>query len=145
MRGAAIVRASWAGTAALVAGGALADAFERALLPVSILDLVLFTGGMVIFFWAYATAVARSRSDEIGIGGLYFLQGTAPRPVQLRLMGSLGAQVVVAFVVAGVRPFSAAAFALLVPMWGLGLAGLWGARYGTFSPRTGPVTPGSAP
>jgi hypothetical protein len=28
----------------------------------------------------------------------------------------------------------------LVPVFGLGLCGLWGARYGTFAPRTSPAT-----
>jgi hypothetical protein len=27
------------------------------------------------------------------------------------------------------------AFGFLVPMFGLGMSGLWGARYGTFEPR----------
>jgi hypothetical protein len=45
--------------------------------------------------------------------------------------------VVIAFTAAGIRPYSSLAFSILAPMWGLGLSGLWGARYGTFGPRVG--------
>jgi hypothetical protein len=41
-------------------------------------------------------------------------------------------------VTSAVRPFSSLAFGVLVPVSGLGLMGLWGARYGTFPPRGGP-------
>ena len=43
-----------------------------------IVSLVLFAVGMVVFVWAYAVAVGRSRTDLIGIGGLFFLAGSAP-------------------------------------------------------------------
>ena len=43
-------------------------------------------------------------------------------------------QCVVAVTVASVRPFTVAAFAVLVPMYGLGLNGVWAARHGTFGP-----------
>jgi hypothetical protein len=103
---------------------------------VVIVSLVLFVAGCVTFLWAYAIAVNRSRTDAIGIGGLYFLQGSAPRAVQVRLLGALSVQVLVAVVTAAVHPFTSQAFAVLAPMFGLGLAGLWGARYGHFGPRT---------
>ena len=98
-------------------------------------SLVLFVAGCVTFLWAYAIAVNRSRTDAIGIGGLYFLEGSAPRAVQIRLLGALAVQVVVAVVTAAVHPFTSQAFAVLAPMFGLGLSGLWGARYGHFGPR----------
>jgi hypothetical protein len=84
---------------------------------------------------AYAIAIGRSRFDAIGIGGLYFLAGSAPAPVRRLLLGALAVQTVVAFATAGARPFSALAFGILVPMFGLGLSGRWGARYGNFDPR----------
>jgi hypothetical protein len=55
--------------------------------------------------------------------------------VQAVLLGSLVVEVVVGLVAATVRIYTPVAFALLVPMYGLGLAGLWGATYGTFPPR----------
>jgi len=104
-------------------------------------SLLLFLAGCVTFLWAYAIAVGRSRTDAIGIGGLYFLQGSAPRAVQVRLLGALTVQVTVAVATAAVHPFTSQAFAVLAPMFGLGLAGLWGARYGEFGPRTETAEP----
>ena len=101
-----------------------------------VVSLVLFAVGCVTFLWAFAIAVNRSRTDAIGIGGLFFLQDSAPRPVQVRLLGALAVQVVVAVATAAVHPFTSQAFAVLAPMFGLGMAGLWGARYGHFEPRT---------
>jgi hypothetical protein len=104
-------------------------------LVVAIVSLVLFAIGIVVFLWSFWLAVQRSREDVMGIGGLYFLAGSAPRDVQVRLMGAFGVQVVVSFGVAIAHPFTALAFATLVPLFGLGVAGLWGARHGTFPPR----------
>jgi hypothetical protein len=137
-QGGRIIAASWAGTALLLVVSALAIVVESVDLVATFVDLLLFVGGVVAFLWAYGIAVGRSRDVEIGIGGLYFLQGTAPRPTQLRLLGSLAAEVVIAFAAAGIRPFTSLAFSILAPMWALGLAGLWGARYGRFGPRLPP-------
>jgi hypothetical protein len=100
--------------------------------------LVLFALGMLVFFAAYARAVSRSRFDTLGIGGLYFLVGSAPRAVQVRLLGALAVQVVVAIITASVRPFSSLAFGILVPMFGVACCGLWGAYHGTFPARPDP-------
>jgi hypothetical protein len=104
-------------------------------LVVAITSLVLFLVGIVAFLWSFWLAVQRSREDLMGIGGLYFLADSAPRPVQVRLMGLFGLQCVVSLGVAIAHPFTALAFATLVPLFGLGMAGLWGARHGTFPPR----------
>ena len=98
-------------------------------------SLVLFFAGIGLFFWAYAVAVNRSRTDLIGMGGLFFLAGTAPRSVQRSLLGSLAVEVVVGLVTAAVHPFTPLAFGVLAWMYGLALCGLWAARYGTFPPR----------
>ena len=84
-------------------------------------------------------AAARSRDDAMGIGGLFFLAGSAPRAVQRHLMGSLAVQLVVAVVAAALDPFTPLAFGTLVPVLPLGLAGLWSVRHGMFDP----ATPGS--
>ena len=137
-QGPAIVNASWAGTGLFVATAALATIDPDGLSgPGIAVDLVLFAFGCAAFLWAYAVAVSRSRTDAIGIGGLYFLQGSAPRVVQLRLLIPLAVQVVVAIASASIRPYTAVAFGILVPIFGLGLSGLWGARYGHFEARSG--------
>jgi hypothetical protein len=134
--GLGIVRTSVAGTAVYAVVAVLATVFTDALgVLVAVVSGVLFFAGTGAFLWAYAIAIGRSRNDLIGMGGLFFLAGSAPRIVQRVLMASLGAEVVVAVVTASVRAYTELAFGALVPMWGLGLAGLWGARHGVFPPR----------
>jgi hypothetical protein len=133
-----LIRLSWAGTAVScvtsIANAVTGDRDHYALSAVP--ALVLLALGSVAFLWAFAVAVERSRTEEIGVGGLFFLEGCAPRRVQLVMMGSVALQTVVPLAVAIVRPFTA--FAVLAPVWSLGLAGLWGARHGVFPPRRGP-------
>lgn len=134
--GLALIRASVAGTLVYAMVAVAATAFIDALgVAVAVVSLALFLGGSVAFLWAYFIAIGRSRTDLIGVGGLFFLAGCAPRVVQRVMMTSLVAQVVVALVTASIHLYTEVAFGTLVPMWGLGLAGLWGARHGTFPPR----------
>jgi hypothetical protein len=137
--GGAIINASWAGTAIYVAlAGVGTIAPDWFAVPTAVVSVALFFVGCVVFLWAYAKAVARSRTDLIGIGGLYFLAGTAPNDVAFRLRLSLALEIVAAIVSASIRPFTPIAFGFLVPVYGLGLSGLWGALYGTFEPRAVP-------
>ncbi len=111
-----------------------------------ILDLVLFGIGCTAFLGAYAIAIGRSRTEEIGVASLYFLTNrVAPNPVRVRLLVAFAVQCVVAVTVASVRPFTAAAFAVLVPMFGLGLNGVWAARHGSFGPRIRTAAPAGEP
>ena len=141
--GTAIVNASWGGTGvytALAVLGAIApDTFA---VPAAVVSVVLFLVGCVVFLVAYWRAVQRSRTDLIGIGGLYFLAGSAPRAAQVPLLSSLALEVVVAIVTSSIRLYTPLAFGFLVPVYGLGLCGLWGARYGTFPPRPAPAAKG---
>jgi hypothetical protein len=134
--GAALINFSWAGTAlyaALALAGTIApDSFGVSTAAVA---GVLFVIGCVVFLWAYAVAVSRSRKDLIGIGGLYFLAGTAPKLVRFRLRLSFAIEIVAAIASSSIRPFTLMAFGFLVPVYGLGMMGLWGARHGTFFPR----------
>ena len=141
-----IVTLSWIGTGLLSVTAVLAAVAPDPFAPAAVaVALVLFAVGTVAFMWAYAVAVGRSRTDLIGMGGLFFLAGSAPRSVQRSLVASLVVQVVVAVSTASVWLFASEhfarstvnplAFGLLAPMYGLGLMGLWGAKFGTFSPR----------
>lgn len=134
--GEGIIAWSWRGTALFtvtaVAAAISPDLFRW---PALVAALGLFAVGCVVFVWAFLIAVQRSRVDAIGIGGLYFLAGSAPRPVQRSLLGSFAVEVVVAVVTASVRVFTSLAFGILVPVFGLAMAGLWGARQGVFAPR----------
>lgn len=131
-----IVQASLAGTALFALTAIPAAIAPDTFVGVAVIvSLVLFAIGLVAFVWAYAVAVGRSRTDLMGIGGLFFLAGSAPRAVQRRLIASLLAEILIAGVTASTRVYTPLAFGVLVPMYGLGLMGLWGARFGTFPPR----------
>jgi hypothetical protein len=150
--GQGLIRLSWIGTVVFVAATGVAlvtGAGQAALIVVSI---VLFLAGAGAFAAAYLIAVGRSRYDAIGMGGLFFLAGTAPRSVQRHLLGSFAVELVVALATASVglamAPVEAAnplAFGILTPLYGLGIAGLWGARYGTFAPRRSAGAGGGRP
>ena len=131
-----IIWASIAGTVVFAATAIPAAIAPDAFVGVAVLvSLVLFLLGTLAFLWAYAVAVGRSRTDLMGIGGLFFLAGSAPRLVQRRLIASLVAEIVIAGFTASTRVYTPLAFGVLVPMYGLGLMGLWGAKFGTFPPR----------
>lgn len=131
-----LVRLSWVATFALAVSAAGAIASSSLRVPVLVLHAAMFVAGCVLFLWAYAVAIRRSRLVQVDVVGVYFLAGgSAPPAVRRQLLGSLGAQVVISIAAAAARPFTSLAAAILVPVVGLGLTGLWGARHGTFPPR----------
>ena len=134
--GQGIIRASWIGTAIFTVAAVVTAIAPHTFIAVGVaVSLVLFFAGIVLFLWAFLIGVNRSRTDLIGIGGLFFLAGSAPKAVQRSLLGSLAVEGVVAVATAAVHPFTPLAFGVLAPMYGLALCGLWAARYGTFPPR----------
>lgn len=136
--GRTVVVAAWTGTGVFTVAAAAGVAEPGGLggLVAATVSLVLFAAGSVLFLGAYLRALDRSRREAIGIGGLYFLAGSAPRRVVILLNGALATQTAVAVAAASLRPFTAVAFGMLVPMWGLGCNGWWAAHHGTFGPRT---------
>jgi hypothetical protein len=150
-RGEGVIRLSWAGTAAYAVAVVVATTVpEGGQLPLVIVCVVLFLAGMVAFLAAYVVAIGRSRHVAIGIGGLYFLAGTAPPRVRRHLLGSFAVELAVAVVSASIGLARSAAdadnplaFGVLTPLFGLGLAGLWGARHGAFAPRPPPPVRGA--
>ena len=114
-----------------------------------VVDLALFAIGVAAFLWGYWVAVQRSRQDELSVAELYFLLGAAiPRDVKRSMNLCLLVQTVVAVATAmtrlttpsdtassGSSAGSTLAFGVLVPMFGLGLNGLWAAVHGNFGPR----------
>lgn len=137
MKGQAIRRASWAGTAVFtltaVAAAVAPSTFKPLALAVAV---TLFAVGCAIFLWAFLVVAGRSRTDRMALAQIWFLTGTpTPKEVRRSLLGALAVQVVVGLATAGARPYTSLAAGVLVPMWGLGLCGLWAARHGTFPPR----------
>ncbi len=148
------VRTDLVGTAAFVLvvaiGIPLRD--ERpAQVAVGVVSMVLFAIGAVTGLWAYVAALERSRTREIGVANLYLLTGpTAARPVKRLMSALLAVQVVVALggAIVGASGLSgsevnALAFGILVPMFGIGLNGMWAVRHGTFGPRLERSVPSS--
>jgi hypothetical protein len=134
-----IVRASWIGTAILLVAAGLAVAWPDTLaVPYAAVSVLCFLAGCGAFVWSYGIAVGRSREEELSVAGIWMLSGSTPAPIRRLLFGALVLQVLIVVVAAAIRPFTAVAFGVLAPMYGLGLAGLWGARYGTFPAREDP-------
>jgi hypothetical protein len=131
MAGERIVQCAWVSVAVFAVVGLLdivIDAFDAVAVGVCV---VLFLASLPVWMYALGLAIVRSsRGDDIAVASLFFLQGSAPLPVRNRLLGAVGAAIVVAIITAWANPF-----AVLVPMLPLGLAGMWASRHGTFPPR----------
>jgi hypothetical protein len=109
----------------------------------AITAMALFTVGVFVFLWSFWNAVQRSRAEEIGVMQMYLLLG-APTPSRVRriMLSMLAIQITVALATALGRseaedgtPGTSLALGILVPMFGLGLNGLWCAFHGVFPPR----------
>jgi len=125
-----LVEISLAGTvlfaATVLPAAAGVDAFQ---VPAAVVSLVLFGVSIPLALHALARAALRTarQEEQIGVGGLFFLQGSAPKPVRWLLLTSLATSVVVCIVAAAREPFG-----ILQPVFPLSLTAEWGARYGTF-------------
>lgn len=113
----------------------------------AITAMALFAVGVFAFLWSFWNAVQRSRAEEIGVMQMYLLLG-APTPSRVRriMVTMLAVQIIVAFATALGRseaddgsPGTSLAVGTLVPMFGLGLNGLWCAFHGVFPPRADAV------
>jgi len=130
------IRAGWVATVVFVVTAALAWWIEGAAdTAAQAVALALFAAGVVMFALAFFVGVGRSRSEELSVAGL-FLGAGAPRSVRRNLLAVVAVQTVAAVLFASLRPFTVAAFAILVPMFGLGCAAMWGARHGRFPSRS---------
>jgi hypothetical protein len=133
-----ITRLDWVGTGVFTVTAGLAavapsGAVDAAAFAVAV---VLFAAGAVAFGLAFFRAASRSRTELIGVAQLFFLSGgIAPVDIRRSLRGAFAVQVVVALATAAARPYSSLAAGTLVPLYGLGLTGMWAARHATFPPR----------
>ncbi len=110
----------------------------------AITAMALFAVGVFAFLWSFWNAVQRSRIEHIGVMQMYLLLGE-PTPARVRriMLAMLAIQTSVALVTALSRseaedgsPGTSLAVGVLVPMFGLGLNGLWCAFHGVFPPRS---------
>jgi hypothetical protein len=97
--------------------------------------LLLFLVAIGVFVYAFALALSRStEGDNVAVANLFFLQGSAPKPIRRQFLWMFIVCFAVAAGTAAWEPFG-----VLVPMLPVGLAGMWAARYGVFPPR--PIAP----
>jgi hypothetical protein len=96
-----------------------------------VVALVLFLFATAVFVYAFILALARnSEGDNIAVSNLFFLQGSAPKPIRVKFLAMFLVCLAIAAGTAAWEPFG-----VLVPMLPIGLAGVWAGRYGVFLPR----------
>jgi Zn-dependent protease with chaperone function len=109
----------------------------------AITAMSLFAVGVFTFLWSFYNAVQRSRDEEIAVTQVYLLLGAPTPPRVRRIMSTmLLVQIAVGLATAIGRseaadgsPGTSLAVGVLVPMFGIGLNGLWSAFHGVFPPR----------
>jgi hypothetical protein len=109
----------------------------------AITAMALFAIGVFAFLWSFYNAVQRSRAEQIGVMQMYLLVGEpTPQRVRRIMLAALVVQIGVGIGTALARaeaedgsPGTSLAVGILVPMFGLGLNGLWCAFHGTFPAR----------
>lgn len=146
--GAGVVRINLAGTAVFLVALAVAvplRTHRSAQFLIGGVSMVMFAIGVATTLWAYARALERSRVEEVGVANLYLLTGsTAPKVVGRTMSLALAVQIVAALAGAWVGvvgldegQLNALAFGVLVPMFGIGMNGVWAALHGSYGPRIG--------
>lgn len=136
--GAGLVNLTFIGTGAIVVTSAVAAALPDAFgLVHAVVSCVLFAVGTGALLWAYALGVARSRTEQVSVGGLFFLAGeVAPEHVRVAFRRALTVEVVAVVAASSIRPYTVVAFGILAPVFALGLMGMWSGRHGSYPPRT---------
>ena len=132
--GPGIVRADMVGTAAFVLVTMITSLVENGITDLAnlVISSMLFLGGCVAFGIGFVRAANRSRTEVVDLAGLFYLTGSAPKPVRRLLMGLWFAQIGIAIVsVFTVSP----PFGVMAPVWGIGILTLWSSRHATFPKR----------
>jgi hypothetical protein len=137
IEGRPILVADAVGTAALavvtvISAATSADAVQVLNLIVA---AVLFLGGCVGFAIGFLRAVGRSRTETIDLAGLFYLTGSASQEARRWFLGLWFAQIAIA--VAAI-PLTDPPFAVMAPVWGIGVLTWWAGGHATFPPRTDP-------
>lgn len=146
--GEVIVRADIVGTALFVVTALIAAvSFSTTAQWIgAVTSMTLFAIGVVAFLWAFYNAVQRSRDEQVSVTQVFLLLGdVAPSRVRRSMLSLVFIQFAVGLLTTLARPNgpdgspgSSLAVGLLVPMFGIGLNGLWGAFHGRFELRDDP-------
>lgn len=132
-----LLRLQWQATLVFVAATVLNVLTDGAIdIPYAVLCTIAFVVGFIAFSLGFWNGLQRSKEEEVTLWGLVAASSThVPARARTIHWASIVTQLVGAVVAASLRAFTPQAFGLLVPMLGLGLAGLWGSRYASFHPR----------
>jgi hypothetical protein len=96
----------------------------------AVVCLAVFLLSLPVWLYAFGLAIVRSaRGDDIAVSSWVFLAGSAPADVRKQLLGATAVSVLL-WATAWANPFI-----VLVSLYPLGMAALWGARHGTFPAR----------
>jgi hypothetical protein len=140
--GRGILVAAWACTVPFAVSVALAVVIPGGVtegIAVGVAVALFFVGSgvaLVAFGWGL---VRSARGDDVAVANLFFLSGSAPRPVRRRFLLILLVSfvpVAISFANLEIAPYTW--LALMVPV---GFPGLWAARHGTFPARPEPTSP----
>jgi hypothetical protein len=134
IEGRGILVADAVGTAALALAtivSAVTDA-DAVVVANLVVAAILFLGGCVGFGIGFLRAVGRSRTEAIDLAGLFYLTGSAPPEARRAFLGLWFAQIAIA---AAAIPLTDPPFAVMAPVWGIGLITWWASGHATFSPR----------
>ena len=93
---------------------------------------VLFLGGCLGFGIGFLRAVGRSRTETVDLAGLFYLTGSAPPEARRAFLGLWFAQIAIA---AAAIPLTDPPFAVMAPVWGIGIITWWASAHATFPPR----------
>ena len=103
----------------------------------AVVSSLLFAAGIGLFLLGFWNGIQRSRIEDVSLAGLLAVDASFVTAAARNRLWSINvAQIVIAVSAASLRPFTQQAFGLLVPMFGVGIAALWGSRYAAFHPRT---------
>jgi hypothetical protein len=139
LQGPGVIRSAIAGTVVFAVVSVAAAVVPGVRILAVGVDLLLMFAGSGLYLWGWAVAAGRSRDSQISLWNLILLEDVAPRRARVRLLGALGAQIVVAAATCWIT--APLAFGWLVPVWGLAHCEYWGARYGTFRARPADEVP----
>lgn len=134
IEGRGLLVADAVGTGALVlatAASAVTDADSVVIVNLVVAG-VLFLGGCLGFGIGFLRAVGRSRTETVDLAGLFYLTGSAPPEARRAFLGLWFAQIAIA---AAAIPLTDPPFAVMAPVWGIGIITWWASAHATFPPR----------
>ena len=146
--GAKPIAIGWWVTAGFAVVAAAASLWRELRWGAAAYEVAMMLAGTVLFVIGFLRSARRSRHEVLTVAGTFFLlDGVAPR-VRRVLLAQVTLQVAIAIVAATLRRYGA--FAILAPVFGVGLMAFWGATWGVFPARgahprkSGPPAPSSS-